>query len=100
MSATSTTCYVVSFLYDEKSLADLGKLNSTLTEAGYRTTLLDDEGHAHELGTNSFGYVTALSEEEVLHQAKGLGEIALGKDRIPQVEVKEWDPAMYKIQSK
>ncbi|EOC1422957.1 type V toxin-antitoxin system endoribonuclease antitoxin GhoS, partial [Cronobacter sakazakii] len=39
----------------------------------------------HELGTNTFGLVSALSEQEVAELAEGLGEAAL--DQKPQVTV-------------
>ncbi|MBP2171190.1 hypothetical protein J2125_004382 [Erwinia toletana] len=89
MSSTSLTRYVVTFHYQEKGLSDLNKLTSTMTEAGFSPTLNDDEGKPHELGTNSFGIISALEEDEIKQLAAGFGEIALGER--PEVEVLSWE---------
>ncbi|MCU5774919.1 type V toxin-antitoxin system endoribonuclease antitoxin GhoS [Erwiniaceae bacterium BAC15a-03b] len=89
MSSTSLTRYVVTFHYQEKGLTDLNKLTSTITEAGFSPTLNDDEGKPHELGTNSFGIISALEESEIKELAAGFGEIALGER--PEVEVLNWE---------
>ncbi|WP_437611056.1 type V toxin-antitoxin system endoribonuclease antitoxin GhoS [Erwinia sp. V71] len=89
MSSTSLTRYVVTFHYQEKGLSDLNKLTSTMTEAGFSPTLNDDEGKSHELGTNSFGFISALSAEEVKEMAAGLGEVALGER--PEVDIQDWE---------
>ncbi|MFS2223689.1 type V toxin-antitoxin system endoribonuclease antitoxin GhoS [Pantoea sp. B65] len=89
MSSTSLTRYVVTFHYQEKGLTDLNKLTSTITEAGFSATLNDDEGKPHELGTNSYGIISALEEEEIKQMAAGFAEIALGAR--PEVEVQSWE---------
>ncbi len=89
MSSTSLTRYVVTFHYQEKGLSDLNKLTSTMTEAGFSPTLNDDEGKPHELGTNSFGFISALTAEEVQEMAAGFGEVALGQR--PEVDVQSWE---------
>ncbi|RRW70414.1 endoribonuclease GhoS [Pantoea dispersa] len=55
--------YVVTFRYQERGLGDLQALNSAMVNGGYSTTLHDADGHPHELGTNSFGIVSALEEQ-------------------------------------
>ena len=77
--------YIVTFHYQEKGLSDLQSLNSEMLNAGYNTTLKDNEGHPHELGTNSFGVVSALEEQALAEQAAGLASVALGEK--PEVEI-------------
>ena len=78
---SEVTRYVVTVKFHEKSLTDINEL----TRGGFQLTLADDEGKIHELGTNTFGLVSALSEKEVAELAEGLGEAAL--DQKPQVTV-------------
>lgn len=77
--------YIVTILYQEKGLSDVQSLNSAMLNGGYNTTLNDADGHPHELGTNSFGLVSALEEQELAEQAAGLASVALGEK--PEVEV-------------
>lgn len=85
MSDHTPVSYVVTFRYQEKGLGDLQSLNSAMVNAGYATTLHDADGHAHELGTNSFGIVSALPEQALADQAAGVAEVALHQR--PQVAV-------------
>ncbi|ROR15393.1 type V toxin-antitoxin system endoribonuclease antitoxin GhoS [Erwinia sp. JUb26] len=85
MSSSAVTQYVVTFRYHESGLANLLELNSTMLNAGFSTTLNDAEGHPHELGTNNFGIVSALSIDELREQAASVGELVLGEQ--PEVEV-------------
>jgi len=87
--SSSLTRYVVTFRYQEKGLTDLNKLTSTLTGAGFSLTHHDDNGVPRELGTNSFGFVSALEQQEISEMAAGLGEVALGQR--PEVEVQSWE---------
>ncbi|MBV4366486.1 type V toxin-antitoxin system endoribonuclease antitoxin GhoS [Erwinia sp. BNK-24-b] len=80
--------YVVTFRFKEESLADALELNSALANGGFTTSLNDKDGHPHELGTNSFGIVSALTQEEIREQAISLGEIVLGEK--PEVEIQTW----------
>lgn len=82
---SEVTRYVVTVKFHEKSLTDINELNNHLTRSGFQLTLADDNGKIHELGTNTFGLVSALSEKEVAELAEGLGEAAL--DQKPQVTV-------------
>ncbi|EOC1347530.1 type V toxin-antitoxin system endoribonuclease antitoxin GhoS [Cronobacter turicensis] len=82
---SEVTRYVVTVTFHEKSLTDINELNNHLTRGGFQLTLADDDGKIHELGTNTFGLVSALSEHEVAELAEGLGEAAL--DQKPQVNV-------------
>ena len=69
--------YIVTFHYQEAGLGDIQALNSAMIAAGFSTTLNDDQGHPHELGTNSFGLVSALPQEELQRQATAAGESVL-----------------------
>jgi len=69
--------YIVTFHYQESGLGDIQALNSAMIAAGFSTTLNDDQGHPHELGTNSFGLVSALSQEDLRQQAAAAGESVL-----------------------
>ncbi|WP_034914446.1 MULTISPECIES: type V toxin-antitoxin system endoribonuclease antitoxin GhoS [Erwinia] len=89
MSASQVAQYVVTLRYQEEGLTDILELNSALVNGGFTTSLADKDGKPHELGTNSFGIVSALSEEEIRKQAEGLGEMALGQK--PEVEVQHLD---------
>lgn len=85
MSDHDVKRYIVTLKYQENGLSDLQSVNSAMINGGYSTTLSDDEGHPHELGTNSFGIVSALEEHEVAEQAAGYAQIAL--DQKPEVTV-------------
>nr|WP_318381920.1 type V toxin-antitoxin system endoribonuclease antitoxin GhoS [uncultured Enterobacter sp.] len=89
MSSGDITRYVVTVTFHEDSLTEINELNNHFTRAGFLLTLTDDEGKVHELGTNTFGLVSALSEDEVKQQAQGLAESALGK--APDISVSTWD---------
>lgn len=89
MSHQGIQQYVVTFHYHENGLSDVLELSSALISSGFSTTLKDDQGHPHELGTNSFGIITALSEEEIHQQATGIGEQVLGE--APQLDIQHWE---------
>ncbi|PXV78406.1 type V toxin-antitoxin system endoribonuclease antitoxin GhoS [Pantoea sp. PNA 03-3] len=79
MSSEDLHRYVVTFHYQEAGLSDVLNLTGALTSGGFSTTLMDDSGTAHELGTNSFGIVTTLDEAALKQQALAAGESALGQ---------------------
>lgn len=81
--------YVVTVKFQEHSLADINELTNELTRGGFQLTMSDEEGKVHELGTNTFGLVSPLSEEDVAKMARALGEVAL--DQQPEVSVTTWD---------
>lgn len=85
MSPSGITRYVVTFRYQDKGLAAGLELNSAMTNSGFTTTLQDDEGHTHELGSNSYGIVSAKSADEIRQQAASIGALALESE--PTVEV-------------
>ncbi|CCJ79153.1 type V toxin-antitoxin system endoribonuclease antitoxin GhoS [Cronobacter muytjensii] len=89
MSNGEVTRYVVTVKFHEKSLTDINELNNHLTRGGFLLTLADDDGKIHELGTNTFGLVSALSKDDVHDLAQGLGEAALGQQ--PEVSVVTFD---------
>lgn len=81
--------YIVTFSYHEAGLGDIQTLNSAMVAAGFSTTLHDDAGKSHELGTNSFGLISALSPEELQQQAVAAGESVLHQK--PEVSVTTLD---------
>ncbi len=89
MSNGDIVRYVITVKYKEESLTDINELNNHLTRGGFLLTMSDDEGKVHELGINTFGLVSALSEQDVAELAKGLGHVALGTD--PEVTVTTWE---------
>ncbi|CAI0732842.1 type V toxin-antitoxin system endoribonuclease antitoxin GhoS [Serratia ficaria] len=89
MSQSATTCFVVTFHYQEAGLTDLAKLTGQLTREGFVTSVTDESGVHHELGSNSFGFITVLNQEDVQQLAQGLGQVALGKT--PEVEIFTYD---------
>lgn len=88
MSSSDITRYVVTFRYQDTGLAAGLELNSAMTNSGFTTTLQDDEGRTHELGTNSYGLVSAKNAEEVRQQAVSIGTLALESE--PEVEVQRF----------
>ncbi|WP_297198724.1 type V toxin-antitoxin system endoribonuclease antitoxin GhoS [uncultured Pluralibacter sp.] len=70
--------YVVTVDAPAQTLTEINELNNHLTRAGFTLTLSDDAGHVHDLGTNSFGFVSPQTPEEVKALAAGLAETALG----------------------
>lgn len=86
MSTSDITQYVVTFRFQEEGLTDILELNSALINGGFTTSLADKEGHPHELGTNSFGIISAQDEASIKAQAEGLGEMVLGEK--PDVQIR------------
>lgn len=66
--SNTLTRYIVTFHYQESGLSDILELTSAMTAAGFTTTMTDDDGHPHELGTNSYGIVSTLEAEELRRQ--------------------------------
>ncbi|HCL6627606.1 TPA: type V toxin-antitoxin system endoribonuclease antitoxin GhoS [Citrobacter amalonaticus] len=89
MASGDITRYVVTIAFHEDSLTEINELNNHLTRAGFLLTLTDDDGNVHELGTNTFGLISAQSLDEVKALAAGLAESAL--DRAPEVSVVTWE---------
>lgn len=89
MASGEITRYVVSVKFHEHSLTEINELNNHLARAGFVLTLTDDDGHVHELGTNTFAFISAQSEDEVKALATGLAESALGQE--PDVTVVTWE---------
>lgn len=85
MSKQSLTRYIATFHFQESGLSDILELTSAMTSAGFTTALIDDEGHSHELGTNSFGIITTIEEAELQQQVTAAGESVLGQQ--PEVTI-------------
>lgn len=79
------TRYVVTFSFKEEALTQINELNNHLSRGGFLLTLTDDDGKVHDLGTNTFGFISPLSEEEVRELAAGLAEAAL--HRKPDIDI-------------
>ncbi len=89
MASGEITRYVITVKFHEHSLTEINELNNTFTLAGYLLTLSDDDGKVHELGTNTFGLVSPLSEDDIKAQALALAESAI--ERRPDVDVMTWE---------
>ncbi|WP_336854828.1 type V toxin-antitoxin system endoribonuclease antitoxin GhoS [Pseudescherichia vulneris] len=89
MASGDITRYVITVKFHEHSLTEINELNNTLTLAGYLLTLSDDDGKVHELGTNTFGLVSPLNEDDIKEQALALAESAI--DQRPEIEVMTWE---------
>lgn len=89
MNRSEITRYVVTFRFHEESLTEINELNDHLTRGGFLLTMSDEDGKVHELGTNTFGLVSAFDEQEVKALAEGLGKLALGKT--PEVDITTWE---------
>ncbi|WP_075687186.1 type V toxin-antitoxin system endoribonuclease antitoxin GhoS, partial [Serratia marcescens] len=85
MSQSATSCCVVTFRYQEEGLTDRAKLTGQLTREGVVTSVTDENGVHHELGSNSFAFINVLDQEDVLRLAQGFGQLALGKQ--PEVAI-------------
>ncbi|WBM69059.1 type V toxin-antitoxin system endoribonuclease antitoxin GhoS [Buttiauxella sp. WJP83] len=89
MSSGDIERYVVTLKFEEHNLTDLNEMNNALTRGGFLLTLTDDEGKIHELGINTFGLISTLNQTEVAELARGLGQLALGRE--PEVSITTWD---------
>ncbi|WP_130834906.1 type V toxin-antitoxin system endoribonuclease antitoxin GhoS [[Erwinia] mediterraneensis] len=85
MSAAEVKRYIVTFHFHDQGLSDILELDSAMVNGGFSTTLTDEVGQSHELGTHSYGLLSALPAEEITQQATRLGEMVLGQK--PEVEV-------------
>ena len=89
MSSGDIERYVVTLKFEEHNLTDLNEMNNALTRGGFLLTLTDDDGKIHELGINTFGLISTLNPTEVEELARGLGQLALGRE--PEVSITTWD---------
>lgn len=89
MSSGGIARYVVTVNIHEDSLTERNEINNHLTLGGFLLTMTDDDGNLHELGPNTYGLISPLSEEEVKALVSGLVESACGK--VPEVEISSWE---------
>lgn len=89
MGTDSITRYVVTVKFHEQTLTQINELNNHFTRAGFLLTMTDDDGNVHDLGTNTFGLLSALGEQEVKDLASSLAESAVGEET--QIDVYSWD---------
>lgn len=89
MSSGDIARYVVTVTIPGESLTDLNELTNHFTLSGFLLTLTDEEGNVHDLGTNTYALISALSADEVKALASGLAESATGKPA--EVTVTTWD---------
>ncbi|MGO4744048.1 type V toxin-antitoxin system endoribonuclease antitoxin GhoS [Serratia quinivorans] len=95
MSQSATTCFVVTFRYQEEGLADLAKLTGQLTLQGFVTSVSDENGVPHELGSNSFALITPQDQADVRLLAEKLGQVALGK--APEVDIVTYEDYLKRL---
>lgn len=88
MASGDITRYVITVTFHEDSLTEINELNNHLTRSGFLLTLTDDEGDVHELGTNTFGFVSAQSADES-SACRRTCESALDKD--VDITVATWE---------
>jgi hypothetical protein len=89
MSSDGITRYVVVVKFHEQSLTEINELNNHFTRAGFLLTMTDEDGNVHDLGTNTFGLISALSEQEVLELARGLAAAAVAEGA--DITVSTWE---------
>jgi len=89
MSSGEITRYVVTVNFHEQSLTEINELNNQFTRAGFLLTLTDDQGKVHDLGTNTFGLISAQSEQEVQELARSLADSAVSET--PDIKVTRWE---------
>lgn len=77
--STEIVTRVVTVNFQEETLTKINELSNHLTRAGFTLVLNDENGKVHELGTNTFGLISAQSADEVKALSAGLAETALGR---------------------
>lgn len=77
--STEIVTRVVTVNFQEETLTEINELSNHLTHAGFTLVLNDENGKVHELGTNTFGLISAQSADEVKALSAGLAETALGR---------------------
>lgn len=77
--STEIVTRVVTVNFQEETLTEINELSNQLTRAGFTLVLNDENGKVHELGTNTFGLISAQSADEVKALSAGLAETALGR---------------------
>ncbi len=77
--SNDVTAHVVTITFQEQALTEINELSNHFTRAGFVLTLNDDEGKTHDLGTNTFGLLSAQTADEIRALSAGLAETALGR---------------------
>lgn len=77
--STEIVTRVVTVNFQVETLTEINELSNHLTRAGFTLVLNDENGKVHELGTNTFGLISAQSADEVKALSAGLAETALGR---------------------
>ncbi|WP_253384218.1 type V toxin-antitoxin system endoribonuclease antitoxin GhoS [unidentified bacterial endosymbiont] len=89
MSSGDIIRYVITVDIHEASLTELNELNNAFTRANFLLTLTDDDGNIHDLGTLTFGLISALSKEEVHVLASSVAESVT--DKPCEIDVNTWE---------
>ncbi|NUL35351.1 type V toxin-antitoxin system endoribonuclease antitoxin GhoS [Kosakonia sacchari] len=89
MGSDGITRYVVEVKFHDQTLTDINEINNHFTRAGFLLTMADDNGNVHDLGTNTFGFISALNEKDVHALASGLAESAV--DEETEITVTTWE---------
>ncbi len=53
------TAHVITVKFQEQALTEINELSNHFIRAGFVLTLNDDDGKTHDLGTNTFGLLSA-----------------------------------------
>lgn len=77
--SNDVTAHVVTITFQEQALTEINELSNHFTRAGFVLTLNDDDGKTHDLGTNTFGLLSAQTADEIRALSAGLAETALGR---------------------
>ncbi|WP_434640474.1 type V toxin-antitoxin system endoribonuclease antitoxin GhoS [Klebsiella sp. I138] len=77
--STEIVTHVITVHFQEETLTEINEVSNHLTRAGFTLVLNDEHGKVHELGTNTFGLISAQSADEVKALSAGLAETALGR---------------------
>ena len=85
MSQSATSCFVVTFRYQGRRIDRPGEADRAIDAGGFVTSVTDENGVHHELGSNSFAFITVLDQEDGQRLAQGFGQLALGKQ--PEVAI-------------
>ena len=78
------TAHVITVKFQEQALTEINELSNHFIRAGFVLTLNDDDGKTHDLGTNTFGLLSAQSPEDVRafkRRSRGSRFRQAGRDR-------------------
>lgn len=98
MSNGTPERYIVDIRWKVNGLAAVNELNNHLEGAGFRLTMMDDEGQIHELGPGTFGLITPMTADEITTMVTSLVSAAINEQ--PEVNVMTWQEWQTLIKSR